>query len=201
MTEKQIERVKTKIKRIRGVLAAEKRTFGAYDDSRGLRYMPPQLYIQIADFSGAMTYLKWFQKNFEGDMGFPDFLFEWTLILFMNKRFREAEKKAFETFCSNTYLFDKFFGKPVIAVYKYESSKVEKPEFTENLHYSSSQPELSDFSQWLCAVISEENFKEACAKFINVQMRLYSEEDSETRGYLLQLSRQIRDNYGKFFKV
>ena len=195
MTEKQIERVRTKIKRIRGILAAEKRKFGGYDDSSGLRYMLPSLYIQIGDHPGAMTYLRWYQQNFGDDIGSPDFLFEWTLILFMNKKFREAGKKAFETFCSNTYLFDKFFGKPVIPVYKYESSKVEKPEFTENLHYSSSQSDLADFSHWLSAVINDEKFHVASTKFIDVQKRLYSEDDIETRGYLVQLSRQISSGY------
>jgi hypothetical protein len=195
VTEKQIGRVRIKIKRIRGVLAAEKRRFGAYDDSRGLRYMPPALYLQIGDYSGAMIYLRWYEKNFEDDIRFPDFLFEWTLILFMNQRFKEAERKAFETFCSNTYLFDKFFNKGIVPALKYESCNVNKPEFTENLNYSSTQPELSDFARWLSAVINAERFTEASAKFVNVQKRLYSEDDHETRGYLLQLSRQIRENY------
>lgn len=47
MTPKQLERIQTKIKSIRATLAAEKRKYGTYDDSRGQRYAPPGLYIQI----------------------------------------------------------------------------------------------------------------------------------------------------------
>jgi len=195
VTEKQIERLRIKIKRIRGVLAAEKRRFGGYDDSRGLRYEPPALFIKMGDYAGGMAYLRWFQKNFEDDSGFADFLFEWTLILFMNKRFREAEKKAFETFCSNTYIFDKFFGKPLVPVCKYESSNLAKPEFTEYLIYSSSQPELEEFSIWLSELTRDEKFTTTSAKFIEVQKRLYSEDDFETRGYLLQFSKQLSETY------
>jgi len=195
VTEKQVERINTKIKRIRGALAAEKRRFGAYDDSRGLRYMPAALFIQIGDYRGAMTYMRWFQKNFEDDMGFPDFLFEWTLILFKNKKLKDAERKAFETFCSNTYFFDKFFGKPIVPVAKYESSNVDKPEFTQYLTYSSKNPDLSDFSNWLNHTVNEEKFKAASTKFVDVQKRLLVEDDLETRGYLDKFLRQLRDNY------
>lgn len=74
MTEKQIERVKTKIKKIKAALAADKKRWGGfYDDSRGLRYAPPRLYIQIADFSGGLRYMNWFQKNFPDDSCYPDF--------------------------------------------------------------------------------------------------------------------------------
>jgi hypothetical protein len=40
MTPKQIEILKKKIADIRRTLAAEKRKFGVYDDSGGLRYLP-----------------------------------------------------------------------------------------------------------------------------------------------------------------
>ena len=82
MTPKQIERVRSKIKQIRATFAAEKRKFGAYDDSRGLRYLPLEYYIKLQDYKGGLTYTRWFQKNFPDDIGFPDFLFEWTIILF-----------------------------------------------------------------------------------------------------------------------
>ena len=44
MTPKQIERVKTKIKRIKAALAADKKHWGGFfHDGQGLRYIPPQL--------------------------------------------------------------------------------------------------------------------------------------------------------------
>src|SRR5699024_10525078 len=101
MTPKQAERLQKKISDIRRALAAEKRKFGAYDDSRGLRYLPTRYYMQLGDYRGGLTYLRWFSKNFPDDGGFPDFLFEWTVILFKSGRLKEAAQKAFETFCAN----------------------------------------------------------------------------------------------------
>src|SRR5438309_8813865 len=133
MTPKQIERLRTKISNIRQTLATEKRKFGCYDDSRGLRYLPTKYFIQLHDYKGGLTYLRWFSKNFPDDGGFPDFLFEWTIILFKCGKTKEAAKKAFETFCANTYLFDKFFGKPVMPIEKWEGSNLEVPGFADYL--------------------------------------------------------------------
>lgn len=47
MTEKQIERVKTKIKRIKAALAADKKRWGFYDDSRGLRYAVSKVVVPV----------------------------------------------------------------------------------------------------------------------------------------------------------
>jgi len=193
MTPKQTEKLKKQIADIKRTLASEKRKYGAYDDSRGMRYYPPKVYLKLQDFQGGLTYTKWFQKNFSDDCGFPDFLFEWTIILFKTDNFKNAEKKAFETFCSNTYLFDKFFGRPVVQIDKYEYSNIDIPAFTDSLEYSSDQPELADFSNWLTNYITTENFITLSTKFIDLNKKLKTESDTETRGYLIRQARQLED--------
>jgi hypothetical protein len=195
MTEKQKERVRLKIADIRATLANERRRYGGYDDSRGLRYLPPSYYIKIADYNGGLTYLRWFHKNFEDDVGFPDFLFEWTLILFKSGKLKDAEQKAFKTFCSNTYLFDKYFGKPIVPIEKQEYSNIDIPEFTEYFKYSSTQPELEDFSRWLDHFISSEKFRAIKQKYIDIHIRLKTERDKETRTYLILHANQLAKEY------
>ena len=82
------------------ILAAEKKKFGCYDDSRGLRYLPTSYFVQMEDYKGGVTYLKWFYKNFPDDGGFPEFLFESTILLFKDGKQREAASAALQTFCS-----------------------------------------------------------------------------------------------------
>lgn len=71
------------------------------------------------------------------------------MVLFQNGKTKDAERKAMETFFSNTYLFDKFFGRPVVPIDNPESSNIDKPEYTEYFKQSSNKPELVAFSQWL----------------------------------------------------
>ncbi|ARS38068.1 hypothetical protein [Pontibacter actiniarum] len=191
MNPKQAERLQKKISDIRRALAAEKRKFGAYDDSRGLRYLPTKYYLQLGDYRGGLTYLRWFDKNFPDDGGFPDFLFEWTVILFKSGKLKEAAQKAFETFCANTYLFDRFFGRPVVPIDKYEGSNLATPSFTEHFPYSSGQAELADFSVWLENLALSEDFTYRTSRYIEVYKRLKTEKDREARFELLMQARQL----------
>lgn len=191
MTPNQKQRLEKKIKKIRAILAAEKRKFGGYDDSRGLRYLPTGLYLKLQDYKGGLVYTRWFSKNFPDDCGFPDFLFEWTVILYLSGKIKEAERKAAETFFSNTYVFDKFFGRTVQPIDKFENSPVEEPEYTQDFKYSSTQPELITFSHWLMEFEQSEKFKSVTKRFIDAQIKLNDENDPEMRHYLVRIDRQL----------
>ena len=195
MTPKQQEKIKNKIKKVKAALAADKRYWGGqYHDGRGLRYIPPQLYIELNDFTGGLRYFNWFHKNFPDDIGYPDFLFEWTIVLFKTGRLREAEKKAFETFCQNTYLFDKYFERQEIKLEKWEGSNLETKDFADyQFCYSNKQDNLADFSEWLDNFIATEKFILLKNKYLDIQKRLKAEKDTETRQYLIQLERQLVD--------
>jgi len=171
MTPKQQERIQSKIKKIKAALAADKRYHGGYyDDSRGLRYLPPRHYIELNDFTGGLRYFNWFKKTFPDDSGFPNFLFEWTIVLFKTGRLKEAEKKAWETFCRNTYLFDIFFCTQTTVIEKWEGSNLETKEYADNYFtYSSKQEHLIDFAQWLEEYVSTEVFKEFSKTYIEKQ--------------------------------
>jgi len=187
VTPKQIERIKTKIKRIKAELAADKKQWGGfYHDGRGLRYLPPSLYIQIEDYTGGLRYINWFLKNFPDDYAFPDFFFENAIIFYKTNRKKEAERKIFETFCSNTYVLDKFFENQIIPIEKYEDNNMEAPSYCENFPYTQKQENLVDFSEWLTGYIKSGKFTELCSKYIDIHKRLMNENDVETRGYLFQ---------------
>ena len=72
MTPKQSQRLIKKIADLKRALAAEKRKFGGYDDSRGLRYLPTRYYLQLADYKAGLAYTRWFAKAFPDDIGLPD---------------------------------------------------------------------------------------------------------------------------------
>ena len=195
MTPKQIEKIKTKIRKIRTTLANEKRKFGCYDDSRGLRYFPPELYVKIQDYKGGLTYLRWFNKNFPDDMGMPDFLFGVGIILFKNEKYKDAEKKIAETFCANTYVIDKYFLNKIEPITKYEWSNIENIEYAEYFSYSKENPELKDFTVWLEKIINSEKFITLKSKFIDLNKRLLGEEDSENRMFFLSAIRKLKNDY------
>ena len=197
MTPKQAQRLIKKIADIKRALAAEKRKFGGYDDSRGLRYLPTRYYIQLADYKGGLTYTRWFARTFPDDIGFPDFLFEWSVLLFKANKIAEAKAKVWQTFCANTYVLDKFVGHPIQPLPKYEWSNLAQIGFTEYFSYSHQQTDLLDFSQWLVEFMASESFTTRKARYLIIYQRLLVEEDLEIRNYLRKEADQL-ENQIKF---
>ena len=193
MTEKELKKIRQKISRIKSNLNAQKRKFGWIDDSRGSRYILPGLYIKIRDFKSGLNYLNWFHKNFPDDAGFPDFLFEWTIILFKNKKTIEAERKILETFFSNTYVIDKFFNREIIPIQKSENSNVEEPGFCKYFEYSVKTLGHQDFVQWLENFEKSEQFIRITTKFIELNKLLLNESEIEVRELLLEQERKLID--------
>ncbi|WP_221392099.1 hypothetical protein [Dyadobacter sp. NIV53] len=190
MTTKQKERIQAKIAGIKQTLATERRKFSGYDDSRGLRYLPTRYYLQLEDYAGGLAYTRWFAKNFPDDSGFPDFLFEWTLILYKNAKSQEASKKAFATFCSDTDVFGYFLNKTAENQDIREETGRQSVIITERFPYSCTQKELADFAIWLDALIATEWFSSLSHRFTELNRMLDAETDIGRRHELvMELSR------------
>jgi hypothetical protein len=192
MTPKQIEKLKKKIADIKRILAAEKRKFGAYDDSRGLRYLPTGYFVQLGDYKGGLIYLKWFYKNFPDDGGFPEFLFDSTILLFKTGRLNEAANTAFHTFCSNPYWIDHFLGRPRTQLGIWHSSNLMQVEYTQALTYTSDQSDLLDFSEWLRRLITTEDFTRRSSRYVEIYRQLKTETDKESRRRLVLEAFQLQ---------
>jgi len=173
MTDRQINSVRTKIEKIKKALADDKRHWGGqYHDGRGLRYLPPEYYLKIEDYAGALRYFNWFQKNFPDDSCFPDFLFAWTITLFYKDKLEDARKMAYRTYFRNTYLFDKYFGRPIVPTEKWEGSNLETPEYAEHFSYSSADNKLVAFTEWLRKLTNSDDFRQISKTFIDLNRRL-----------------------------
>lgn len=195
MTSQQTERLKKKIADIKKVLAAEKRKFGCYDDSPGLRYLPTGYFIQLGDYAGGLAYLKWFNRNFPDDSGFPEFLFESTIILFKTGKRKEAARAAFRTFCANPYWIDRFFGRPLTPLDIWHSSNTTTIEYTPALTYSSLQADLGDFTEWLSDLTLTDDFTRRSNRYIEIHHRLKTETDRETRRSLVEEAFQLKRDH------
>jgi hypothetical protein len=193
MTEKHIDRVKNKIEKYKKALAVDKKYWGGqYHDGGGIRYRIPEQYIKIKDYKGGLRYLNWFEKNFPEDIGYPIFLFECTFILFKCGKVKEAEQKAYQTFFSNTYLFDKFLGKEQLQLDKNESSSWELLSVAESFTYTKNDAEFIEFAKWLQTILSSRSFLDKANQFIEIERQLKSEPVGQKRSGLVEKSSKIK---------
>jgi hypothetical protein len=192
MREKQIELIKLRIEKFKKALARDKRMWGGqYHDGQGIRYIITAEFIKIKDYKSGLKYLKWFDKNFPDDSGYPIFLFEATLILFYCDKIKEAEEKAHRTFFSNTYLFDKFLEKATLQLDKNESSNWEFESLVDNFHYS--KTEFAEFAHWIEIILSSRTFLDKANEFIEIERKLKTEPVGQTRTKLVNRLLKIQN--------
>ncbi len=188
MTPKQIERIQNKIVKIKRALAADKRRWGGYyDDSRGLRYLAPELYIKIKDYKGALRYFNWFNKTFDDDMGFPFFLFEWSITLFKNGKLKEAEKKMYQAILRSESLIEKFLEQDYFSPHTTEKSSKDIIALLNNQLYDFSDAEFKDFSEWLSEIIASPNFEQQLNAYLAIEKKLKTEPVGDVRSELVEM--------------
>lgn len=185
MSPKQADRLRREITAIRRTLAAEKRKFGGYDDSRGLCYLPIRYHVQLADFAGGLIYLRWFWRNFPTDVGFADFLFEATIILFKQGRLPEASQKALLTYRAYRQLLARFLGAPVPPAEAWENPPLPAEAYARYFATLGSPAALQDVAEWVADLTSSAEFTASARQLSELHRQLHGEQDQEQRQYLL----------------
>lgn len=191
MNEKQIERIKEKIKVYRSRLVSEKRRFGGYFDNGGIRYVIPELYLQLGDYKGALTYFRWFAREFPEDTGFPFFNLFWSFTLYKNKREKDAVRMAYKTAISNTYLLDLICNRITSSIDKSELSGSENLEYAKQIVEWSGKLLTKDFKSWICTLIETEEFMSNMNRFISLQKLIADEPVGTLRTRLIKESSSI----------
>ena len=187
MTPNQKQEFEEQIEDIKASIETEVQLLDGYNDELRQVYIPTQLYLQMEDYAAGLDYIRWYLKVAHGDLGAPDFLFECTVIFFMCGKIKEAERKAVETFFNNTYIFDKYFGRELIQIDKLESWDNEKPEYLADFKYSSNQPKLAEFTQWLKEFEHSDKFQSISKRFTAALIWLKYETDPKVREYLSKI--------------
>jgi len=191
MTPIEMQQLEEQIEDIKASIETEVQLLDGFNDELRQRFIPTQYYLEMEDYKAGLDYLRWYLKVVPGDLGPPDFLFEWTVILFMNGKIKEAERKAVETFFNNTYIFDKFFGRELIQIDKNESWEFEQPEYLFDLKYSSTQPKLVAFTKWLTEFEQSDKFLSISKRFIAALVWLKYEKDPKVRDYLCRIDDRL----------
>ena len=191
MTEKQKQKIQKRIKAYRAILANEKKRFGGYMDSNGIRYVIPELYLQIQDYKGAMTYFRWFSKAFPDDIGFPAFNLFWAATLYENNKITESLEKVYETAFSNTYLLDLIAGYNPDPIDKSELSGSENLDYAKDIYTACIDLITIEFKTYLSGLVENKTFKENIARFIAMQKLIKDEPVGQMRTHLLNESNKF----------
>lgn len=82
----------------------EKRTYGAISDGSGKRYLLTWLYFVLGDLKGGKTHLRWYEREFEDDVGEPIHKLCGALMLHRLGEAQRAKYMLADLMLSNLYM-------------------------------------------------------------------------------------------------
>lgn len=189
MTEKQIDKIRLSIKKHRAALAAEKRIHGGFDDSAGRRYYISDLYIKIADYKGAITYKKWYDKNFPDDIGGALISLNWSVAYYELGLIDDTKIFTIDTAFQNIYLHKLLLDREANWIDMYEHG-YDMLEYAKSMFNDCKKVATKSYLDWLSKFIDSNEYIEPTNKYIAINKLLKDESDSENR---IELLNHIRD--------
>ncbi|HZH71176.1 MAG: hypothetical protein WAP53_03390 [Dysgonamonadaceae bacterium] len=184
MTEKQIEKIRLSIKKHRAALTAEKRLYGGFHDGAGRRYYIADLYMRIADYKGAITYKKWFDKNFPDDIGGPLLSLNWAIAYFELGKIAETKIYTIDTAFQNIYLHGLLINREVSQIDMYERG-YDILNFAKSMIEDCKKVTTQPYLDWLTNFMDTEEYKEPINKFIALSKLLKDENNQKKRSELI----------------
>ena len=184
MTEKQTEKIRLSIKKNIAALTAEKRLYGCFDDSAGRRYYIAHLYMRIADYEGAITYKKWFDKNFPDDIGGPLLSLNWSIAYFGLGQIAETKIYTIDTAFQNVYLHGLLIDREVNQIDMYENG-YDILEFAKSIIKDCKKVLTQSYLDWLSIFIDTDEYIEPINRFIELNKLLKDENIREKRSELI----------------
>ena len=187
MTEKQLQNIKKRIKSFKLKLSSEKRRFGQYRDSNGLRYEIALLYIKIKDYKNAKKYFQWFEKEFSDDIGFPEFHLAWAVTMFENNDIETTKKKVYAAAFANAQIIElipKDNLSQIIQIDTFDKDFKESIEFCANIV-------TPKFKYWIGKFTETEEYKNNVKKYISINKLIEDEPVGKTRSMMIDEERKF----------
>jgi hypothetical protein len=190
MTEKQIDKIKISIRKHRAALSAEKRKFGGFDDSQGRRYFISDLYLWVSDYKGAITYKKWFDKNFPDDLGSPLLSLNWAIAFHGLGQINETKIYTIDTAFQNVYLLGLLLDRDVKLIDMYDPYGNEILERTKSWIKDCKKVVSKPYMDWLSVFVDSDEYNEHINKFVSLLKHLSVETNNDKQ---ITILKRIRD--------
>ncbi len=180
------EKIKQRLRSYTNALKKEKKLHGFYDDGYGKRYLIGPLHLLLSDYEGGMAYYNWFEKEFPNDVNEPFNYLCWTLTLYKNKHFKEAENKLIQTILCNFYLVPYLLNLEIETIDVRPFSNYNASDYVFNLPDELKELWDDDSLEWLSRLWSDEKIQSIKNEYIVLLRELAKEDKYEKRGNMLK---------------
>jgi hypothetical protein len=178
--------LRSRISAYRNSLKAEKRRFGFFDDGYGKRYILFWLYFVLGDLKESQTYIRWYNKNFEDDIGEPVHKLCNALIHFRFGKTDKAKYLLADLMLSNLYIIPIVIGKEIKRHKIRFGSNYADYEYAEETPIEVQNSITDKEKDWLREMYESMEFHRYRKQYIEIHEQLENTEGVENRSPLVR---------------
>ena len=165
-------------------LKSEKRRFGCYDDSAGIRYLIGSYYLIAGDLDNALRHYKWFKRAFPDDAGEPGQYISWTYALYKSGDEKKAYNKFLQTHMLNSYVIPKILDVDFILPFKWSNNMMSE-EWSKYIPQEIYNLWKEDDIVWLRKCYEKEKTSEIFEEFYELNIQINNEPVGPKRSGLI----------------
>lgn len=178
--------LRSRISTYREALKKEKRIFGYISDGYGKRYLIFWLYFVLGDLKGASTYIRWYEKTFEGDVGEPVHKLCCALILHRLGKDDKAKFLLADLMLSNLYIIPKVIDEPIKRHRIRFGSNYADYEYAEETPIEVLNAITSEEKDWIRSLYESLEFHRYRKRYVEIYEKLEETQGVENRTPLVR---------------
>ena len=186
--------LRSRISNYRNSLKSEKRKFGFYDDGYGKRYILFWLYFLLGDLKDAQTYIRWYEINFEDDIGEPVHKLCSTLLNFRLGKIDRAKYLLADLMLSNLYMIPIVLGKHVKRHRSRFGSNYADIEYAEEIPIEILSAISNEEKTWISETYESIEFHRYRKRYIEIHEKLANTKGVENRSPLVREAGKLLDD-------
>jgi hypothetical protein len=186
MPQGEQQRIRARLRSYERKLQQEKKKYGYYNDGGGRRYHIAPHYMLLDDNEGALSAFAWFDKEFDDDVGKPDFWLCYSLALHRADNEIGAAKRLRQAMLSNLYLLPCLLGDPISRLDIWHGSSDAEPGCIEHIadHYLQLWTDAE--KEWASGLYHSPGFKVPRERFIEISRLLDTTPPGSERSRLVK---------------
>ena len=175
----------------------EKRTYGAISDDVGNRYVLFWLHFLLDDLKAAKTYFRWYEKQFEDDVGEPIQKLCWSVSVHRMGDGKKAKYLLADLMLSNLYFIPRVIGTQIGRQDIWHASNDAEQDYTDEIPIEILNAITAPERSWIAEMHDSLEFRRYRQRHVEIYRELANTRGVEKRTPLVREAGTLLDELKK----
>jgi len=188
---------RSRIASYRAAMQKERRTYGGISDGSGKRYVLFWLHFLLNDLKAAKTYFRWYEKQFEDDVGEPIQKLCWAVSLYRMGDQKKSKYVLADLMLSNLYFIPSVIGAEIDRQDIWHASSDAEPHYADEIPTEILNAVTAAERSWIAELHDSLEFRRYRKRHVEIYRELANTRGVEKRTPLVREAGALLDQLKK----